>query len=146
MYPEKTATSEFAPESNNPSLGFSKADFSKPLSIFPQFQNQHFARIKRLGVPSKEEKCYFFFSNRKSFLHAFLPAIAIFQSPFRFFCSSKNQHFARIKRIMVPSKEEKCHFFFSNRKSFLHAFLRAILIFQSPFQFFRSSKTSILQG
>ena len=35
--------------------------FLKSLLIFPQFQNQHFARLRCIGVPPKEEKCQFLF-------------------------------------------------------------------------------------
>ena len=52
-----------------------------------------------------------FFSTRMAFFHASLSAISFFQSlsilpPFQ------KQHFARLKRIGVLPKEEKCHFFF----------------------------------
>ena len=53
--------------------------FQKSLSIFPQFQDQHFAGQKRIGVPPKEEKCHLFFPSIE--LHFFMG----FYVPFQFF-------------------------------------------------------------
>ena len=65
--------------------------FLKSVSILPAFQKQHFATLKRTGVPPKEEKVsLLFFSNRMAFLQAFLRAISFFQSPFRFCLPSKS--------------------------------------------------------
>ena len=74
--------------------------FSKSLSILSAFQEEHFEKLKDIGVPPNEEKCHFLFSQIK--WHFFM----YFYVPFQ------KQHFARIKRIGVPQKEEKCQFFF----------------------------------
>ena len=36
--------------------------FQTPFRFFPQFQNEHFARVNCIGVPPKQEKCQFLFS------------------------------------------------------------------------------------
>ena len=139
----------------------------------------------------------FFFSNRKSFLHAFLHAISIFPSPFRSFGLPKAAFCKAIAHRGTPKRgkvsllfsliewhffmqfyvpfhffkvpfdfsavpkpafcKDKAHrgtlkggkislFFFSNRKSFLHAFLHAISIFPSPFRSFGLPKAAFCKA
>ena len=96
------------------------------------FQKQNFARLRRIGVPPKEEKCHFLISliERHFFMHFYLP-FQFFKVIFEFFLHFQNQHFARLKGIGVPPKEEKYHFFFCLIK--WHFLMLGYL----PFQFFK---------
>ena len=139
--------------------------FFQSFSILLSLQKQHFASLKHIRVPQKEEKnSLLFFSNQTAFFHDFYVPFHFFKVTFDFsavpkpaFCKAKvlkgtpkgakmsflfsliewqfflcifmchfiflkslsifpqfqNQHFARLKCIGVPPKEQKCHFFFS---------------------------------
>ena len=72
----------------------------------------------------------FYFSKETAFFHSFLRAISFFQS-FSILLLLQKRHFASLKRIGLPQKEEKCHFSFSLMKR--HFFIH----FYVPFHFFQ---------
>ena len=101
--------------------------YSNSLSIFPPFQNQHFAKLKCIRVPQKEDKCHFSFSliEWHFFMH-FYVLFHLFTVPFDFsavpkvaFCKSKAHR-------GTPKGEKMSVIFFSNRTAFFHGFLRGI--------------------
>ena len=100
-------------------------NFFKVTFDFTPFQKQDFARVKRIGVPPKEEKCRLCFSLIEwlFFMHFYVP-FHFFKVPFEL-PPFQNQHFARLKSIGVPPKEEICHFFFSllEQHFFVHIYL-----------------------
>ena len=121
--------------------------FFNSLSILPAFQKQHFARIKCIGVPQKEEKCKFFFSliERHFFMYFYMP-FYLFKVPFDFASLSKAA-FCKDKAHRATPKGAKMSLLFSlNKRLFLNAFLRAISFFQSPFPFCVCFKSSIFQS
>ena len=77
-------------------------------------------------------------------MHFYVP-FHFFQLPFDFVCRPK----AAFRKAKVhrgtPKGGEMSVPFFSNETAFLHVFLRAILFFQSLFQFCFRCKSSILQ-
>ena len=118
--------------------------FFKVPFYFPQFQNQHFASKKRIGVPPKEEKCHFFFPlmERDFFMH-FYVTFDFFKVPFDF-ASLPKPAFCKAKVHRRTPKEEKSHFLFSPIEwYFLYVVLRAISFYQSLFRFWLPLKSSI---
>ena len=119
--------------------------FFQSFSILLPLQKQHLASLKRIGVPQKEEKCHFTFSQMKQhfFMHFYVP-IYFFKVFFNFafvtkaaFCKSR-AHRGTLKGGKMSL------LFFSNETAFFHAFLRAISFFQSLFRLCLPSKSSIL--
>ena len=101
--------------------------FLKFLSLLPAFQKQHFARIKRIGVPQKKEKVQFFFSliERHFFMHFYVP-FYLFKVPFDFVCLPKAAFCSDKAHRGTPKGGKISVLFYSNRMVFFHVFLRAI--------------------
>ena len=115
--------------------------FQSHFRFFSTFPIPEFCKAKgHRGTPKGGKISLLFLSNQMALFNACLPAISIFQSPFLFLLSAKTSIFSRLKRIGVPQKEKKCHFFFSliERDFFMH-FKVPFQIF-SLFLLFRSSK------
>ena len=82
------------------------------------------------GTPKGGKMSLLFLSDKTAFLHVFLRAISFFNS-FSIFLSLQKQQFASLERIVVPPKEEKCHFsFFLIKRHFC-------MYFYVPFHFFK---------
>ena len=98
--------------------------FSRPKAAFCK------AKVHK-SAPKGVKMSVLFFLNQMAFLHVFLPAISFFSKSFSILLPLQKQHFASLKRIVLPQKEEKCHFSFSlmKRHFFMHFYL--------PFHFFK---------
>ena len=121
-------------------------NFSNSLSIFSQFQKQHFARLRHIGVTPKKEICHFFFSltERHFFMHCNVP-FPFFKVPFVFPAVPKPAFCKQKADRGTPKGRKMSLLFFSNRMAFFHIFLPAISVFQHRFRFCLPSKSSILQ-
>ena len=121
--------------------------FFKLLFEFACLSKAAFCKDKAHRGTAKGEKMSLLFSvfERHFFMYFYVP-FHVFKVPFDFACLPKAPFCKSKAHRGTPKGGTMSVLFFSNRTAFFHAFLQAILLFQGPFRFFRSSKTSILQG
>ena len=120
--------------------------FFKVFFNFASIAKAAFCKFTVRRVPQKEGKCHFSFSlmKRHFFMHFYVP-FHFFKVSLDFACRPKAA-FCKPKVHRGTPKGVKMSFpFFLNQIAFLHVFLRAILFFQSLFQFCFRCKCTILQ-
>ena len=101
--------------------------FSKSLLILPPFQNQHFARLKRIEVPPKEEKCHFLISliKRHFFFHFYMP-FHFFKVPFDFASLPKAAFFKAKVHRGSPKGRKMQPCFCSNGMAFFRLYFSKV--------------------